>query len=196
MAKVNQAEFAKMHGVSRKTVTTWKARGWLVLDGNDVDVESSNQNIERYRKTVTYPARGNKQGNKVTGNTSTGNSQADEKKESPAQAAERIIKELGQKMTFDEARTMKETYFALLAKLEYEEKSKLLLPWQDMVKAVSSEYSRVRTRLLAIAPEHGPRLRISASTMTDQEYVNEIQSVMYEAMEELSVDEGRQPGIQ
>ena len=185
-----------MHGVSRKTVTAWKARGWLVMDGNDVDVEASNQNIERYRKTVTFRGVGNKQGNKVTGNTPTGNSQPSEKKESPSQAAERIIKELDQKMSFDNARTMKETYFALLAKLEYEEKSKLLLPWRDMVKAVSSEYSRVRTRLMAIAPEHGPRLRIAASTMTDQEYVNELQSVMYEAMEELSVDEGRQSGIQ
>ncbi|ARZ01757.1 hypothetical protein [Yersinia ruckeri] len=38
---MNQSDFAKLHDVSRKTVTTWKARGWLVLAGDDIDVEAS-----------------------------------------------------------------------------------------------------------------------------------------------------------
>jgi len=50
---MNQADFAKLHNVSRKTVTTWKARGWLVMDGEEVNVEASNANIELHRKTVT-----------------------------------------------------------------------------------------------------------------------------------------------
>ena len=50
---MNQADFAKLHGVSRKTVTMWKSRGWLVLNGDEVDVEASNANIEMHRKTVT-----------------------------------------------------------------------------------------------------------------------------------------------
>lgn len=52
---MNQADFAKLHGVSRKTVTTWKDRGWLVFNGDDLDVEASNANIEMHRKTVTRP---------------------------------------------------------------------------------------------------------------------------------------------
>jgi ribosomal protein L9 len=52
---MNQADFAKLHGVSRKTVTTWKARGWLVMEGDEVNVEASNANIELHRKTVTPP---------------------------------------------------------------------------------------------------------------------------------------------
>lgn len=52
---MNQSDFAKLHNVSRKTVTAWKARGWLVLAGDDIDVEASNANIERFRKTVTRP---------------------------------------------------------------------------------------------------------------------------------------------
>lgn len=52
---MNQADFAKLHNVSRKTVTAWKSRGWLVMDGEEVDVEASNANVERYRKTVTRP---------------------------------------------------------------------------------------------------------------------------------------------
>lgn len=50
---MNQADFARLHDVSRKTVTQWKARGWLVMNGEDVDVEASNANLEMYRKTVT-----------------------------------------------------------------------------------------------------------------------------------------------
>lgn len=54
---MNQAEFAKLHGVSRKTVTMWKSRGWLVLEGDEVNVEASNANIEMHRKTVTQPVK-------------------------------------------------------------------------------------------------------------------------------------------
>ncbi len=50
---MKQADFARLHNVSRKTVTQWKARGWLVMDGDDIDVDASNANIEQYRKTVT-----------------------------------------------------------------------------------------------------------------------------------------------
>ena len=177
MIKINQSEFAKMHGVSRKTVTTWKARGWLVMEGDEVDVDASNKNIERYRKTVTLSKKGNTEGNKVTSN-----------KETPAQTAERIVLELGADMGMDEARRVKENYFALLAKIEYEEKAKLLLPWKDMTKAVSSEYAVVRTRLISIAPEHGPRLRRLAATSDDKEFVAILQDVIYEAMEGLSID--------
>lgn len=52
---MNQADFARLHNVSRKTVTLWKSRGWLVMNGDDVDVDASNANIENYRKTVTRP---------------------------------------------------------------------------------------------------------------------------------------------
>lgn len=52
---MNQAEFARLHNVSRKTVTLWKSRGWLVMDGDEVNVDASNANIENYRKPVTRP---------------------------------------------------------------------------------------------------------------------------------------------
>ncbi|WP_232051303.1 hypothetical protein [Serratia symbiotica] len=46
----------------------------------------------------------------------------------------------------------------------------------------------MRTRLIAIAPEHGPRLRVLASTTNDAEFVQALQEVVYEALEELSID--------
>ncbi|MGP2911137.1 RNA polymerase subunit sigma-70 [Serratia marcescens] len=191
---MNQSDFAKLHGVSRKTVTTWKARGWLVLAGDDIDVEASNANIERFRKTVTRPEKkpaGNKQGNK-TGNRSSGNKSGNKNDkdlaESPTKAVERMIAEHGVTMTLDEARQMKENFLALLTQLEYDIKSGQVLPYKDMIEAVGNEYARMRTRLIAIAPEHGPRLRVLASTTNDAEFVQALQEVVYEAMEELSLD--------
>ncbi|HFD3847782.1 TPA: RNA polymerase subunit sigma-70 [Serratia marcescens] len=191
---MNQSDFAKLHGVSRKTVTTWKARGWLVLAGDDIDVEASNSNIERFRKTVTRPEKkpaGNKQGNK-TGNRSSGNKSGNKNDkdlaESPTKTVERMIAEHGVTMTLDEARQMKENFLALLTQLEYDIKSGQVLPYKDMIEAVGNEYARMRTRLIAIAPEHGPRLRVLASTTNDAEFVQALQEVVYEAMEELSLD--------
>ncbi|MCE9937700.1 RNA polymerase subunit sigma-70 [Serratia liquefaciens] len=191
---MNQSDFAKLHGVSRKTVTSWKARGWLVLAGDDIDVEASNANIERFRKTVTRPekkAAGNKQGNK-TGNRSSGNKSGNKNDkdlpESATKTVERMIAEHGVRMTLDEARQMKENFLALLTQLEYDIKSGQVLPYKDMIEAVGNEYARMRTRLIAIAPEHGPRLRVLASTTNDAEFVQALQEVVYEAMEELSLD--------
>ncbi len=62
---MNQAEFAKLHGVSRKTVTAWKARGRLVLDGEDINVDASNERIRCYRKTVAR-TKNEQKGNRVT----------------------------------------------------------------------------------------------------------------------------------
>ncbi|MDC9591537.1 RNA polymerase subunit sigma-70 [Xenorhabdus sp. XENO-10] len=193
---MNQSEFAKLHGVSRKTVTTWKARGWLVMTDDDIDVEASNALIERYRKTVTRrekKAKGNTQGNN-TGNKS-GNKQGNTPEvDTPAKIVERILTERGADMTLDEARTMKENYLALLTQHEYDLKSGQVLPWQDMIDAVGQEYSRMRTRLIAIAPEHGPRLRALATTSTDTEFVAALQEIIHEAMEELSLDHSEQGG--
>ena len=43
MALCTQAEFARVQGVSRKTVTEWKVRGYLTMVGSRVDVEASNK---------------------------------------------------------------------------------------------------------------------------------------------------------
>ncbi|EFK3243335.1 hypothetical protein AYR14_005082, partial [Escherichia coli] len=219
---MNQAEFAKLHGVSRKTVTAWKARGWLVLDGEDIDVDASNERIRRYRKTVTRAKneqKGNALGNRVTpegnkktvtrtkneqkGNTlgnrvtpegnnegnNEGNSIAlydDSPDVSKEARVEQFIASHGAMMTLDEARTMKENYFALLAKLEYDEKNGTLLPWKPIIERVGAEYTRVRTRLVALAPEHGPRLRALAGMTDDQGFTAALQELIYEALNELA----------
>ncbi len=42
---VTQADFSRLHKVSRKAVTIWKNRGYLVFSGNLVDVEKSNATL-------------------------------------------------------------------------------------------------------------------------------------------------------
>lgn len=96
-------------------------------------------------------------------------------------------------LTFDEARTVKANFHAKLTQLEFEQKAGRLLPFEDMLQAVADEYARMRTRLVALAPEHGPRLRLLALTSTDTEFVAALQSVIYEAMEELSADGSEPP---
>jgi len=76
MALVSQAKYAELHGVSRKTVTKWKASGYLTLTDSFVDVEASDIRLKefglgRFAKTVT-PSKGNKQGNsRPASNTGT-----------------------------------------------------------------------------------------------------------------------------
>lgn len=111
---MNQAEYAARHNVSRKTVTMWKARGWLVFDGKQVDVEASDANLKRYRAAGVTA---------VPAVASNGNTSMKSGPDTPAAAAERILTASGAAWDLEEAKRIKENYLALLNQLEYEEKS-------------------------------------------------------------------------
>jgi uncharacterized protein YjcR len=51
---MNQSDFAHLHGVSRKTVTMWKSRGWLIMSGDDMMLRFK-RTAEKYRKASTGP---------------------------------------------------------------------------------------------------------------------------------------------
>lgn len=79
MTTESQAEFARRCGVSRKTVTSWKKAGRLVLQGDQVEVEATISMMDRNHKggsrAVTFPVTSTvTQG--LSGN-SGGNSQGD-----------------------------------------------------------------------------------------------------------------------
>lgn len=67
MNLISQADFARLHDVSRKTVTTWKKRGYIELSGGLVDVERSNAKLVNsgrvWLQSVTSAA------DEVTGNS-------------------------------------------------------------------------------------------------------------------------------
>jgi len=186
---MKQSAFAALHGVSRKTVTKWKERGWLVFAGDEVDVEASNALLKKYRRdaseSVTQPAQGNKQGNKPRDVTPASAQVTIRDGESAEQAAVRLLVATGADMNFDEARRVKENYLALKAQLEYDRDAGLVVEVADVARAVGEEYAKVRTRLLAIPAEHAPRIQRLKTVLEVQDALQEI---IVEALEELTRD--------
>ncbi|MBN9096068.1 hypothetical protein [Pandoraea pnomenusa] len=190
---MNQSEFAALHNVSRKTVTKWKERGWLVFAGDDVDVEASNAMLKKYRKdgadVVTQSVGGNTSGNKTSRPrkrvTRTDAEVTVREGETPESAAERVLIATGAEMDFDEARRVKENYLALQAQLEYDQKSGLVVAVEDVTSAVGEDYAKVRSRLLAIPSEHAPRIQRLKTAIEVEDALREI---ITEALEELTHD--------
>lgn len=178
---IKQAAFAELHGVSRKTVTAWKQRGWLVMQDELVDVDASNARLKKYRAAGVDGVT-SVQGNKRTGNKSAVTAKLGETAED---AAERILAKTGAIWDMDEAKRVKENYLALLNQLEYDQASGLVVSVDDIAKAVGTEYAKVRTRLLAIPAEQAPRLQ---RLKTVPEVQDALQEIITEALEELVRD--------
>jgi phage terminase Nu1 subunit (DNA packaging protein) len=180
MTVVSQAEFARMHGVSKKTVTTWKARDWLVLADGGVDVKASNALLKKYRRDGLP---GNAEGNDSAEVTIASKVTTERKAgETPSQAAERIALSAAP-YSREEAIRIKENYLALLNQLDYDQKSGAVVAVSEVATAVGASYARVRTRLLAIPAEQAPKLHRLKT-------VNEVQDALLEmitrALEELT----------
>ncbi|WP_435781801.1 hypothetical protein [Providencia hangzhouensis] len=162
---MNQSDFAKLHGVSRKTITMWKSRGWLVMNGDEIDVDASNENIERYRKSPSVSANKSKpkKEKKQPNNELTD--------ESPTQTAERLIREIGADMSFDEARRIKENFLALLTKLEYEKEDGQLIELSVAESILFAEFREQRDAWMnwpsRVAPIMAADLGVPADRMTE-----------------------------
>jgi len=186
---MNQSEFATLHGVSRKTVTKWKERGWLVFAGSVLDVEASNALIAKYRRdgidVVTQAEEGNKSAAKKSGVTSAAARVTVKPGETVEQATARILIATGANMNIDEAKRVKENYLALREQLEYDREARLVVAVQDVTRAVGEEYARVRTRLLSIPSEHAPRIHRLKSVLEIQDALH---GIIVEALEELTRD--------
>lgn len=191
---MKQSEFAALHGVSRKTVTKWKERGWLVFAGDEVDVEASNALLKKYRRdageTVTQSVTQTPKGNKTGAVTQTKPEVTIRPGETIEQAAFRALVSDDVMMTFDEARLLKEKYLGLLNQLEYDKESGLVVEVAEVSAAVGAEYAKVRTRLLSIPAEQAPRLH---RCKTPAELQDMLQEIITEALEELTRDGAGNP---
>ncbi|MGI4849357.1 MAG: hypothetical protein ACRYGK_14630 [Janthinobacterium lividum] len=186
MPIVSQAEYARIRGVSKKTVTQWKQEGKLVMVDGSVDVDASDAYLSKYRTAgLKGNAKGNDQGN--GSGTSLPALPKAKKGESAAAAAERILTLHGAEETIEEARRIKENYLALLHKLEYDEKSGAVVLASEVAAAVGTEYAKVRTRLLALPAEQAPRLH---RCKTVAEVQDMLQELITEALEELTRNGG------
>ncbi|MDR5765028.1 hypothetical protein QCE49_27960 [Caballeronia sp. LZ008] len=191
---MKQSEFAVLHGVSRKTVTKWKERGWLVFAGDEVDVEASNALLKKYRRdgvpTVTHAVTQEAQGNKRKTVTQAASEVTLGAREDAADVADRILAGNVELLDFDAARCFKENYLGLKAQLEYDRDSGLVIDVAEVAKAVGTEYAKVRTRLLSIPAEQAPRLH---RCKTPAELQDMLQEVITEALEELTRDGAGNP---
>lgn len=154
MALVSQAEFARLHEVSRKQVTSWKAKGYLVLDGKKVDVEKSEENLKakklgRFKNvlpdSVTQPPIGN-EGNKPVHDEFDAQISSSESLDEIEQKADEFIRRVldGQFYKFAVAEGIKQNALAVKALLEARELSGSLVEFDVAKDILFTEHRKAR----------------------------------------------------
>jgi hypothetical protein len=189
---VSQANFARLKGVSRKTVTQWKSRGLLSMtpDGM-VKVEESEwllaDRAPNYRggstKGDAKPARAEK----PAGASSIG-VVADEivTMQRLERLAESIVVDDGNAPhSHGEAVRIKENYLALLKQLEYDQKRGAVVAIEDVAAIVIDQFAKIRNKLLAISTRIAPRAAILRSA---EEVKSLVDTEMSHVLQELSLD--------
>ncbi|MCU4119312.1 hypothetical protein [Variovorax sp. N23] len=171
MTVCSLTDYAKRHGVSKPAVTKWKARGWVVFIGEDVDVEASDAMLAKYRKTPPSGPRKavNRGVNRSLVNTTVNTVQLTvEEGDSPEVAAAKIIAFTGAEMTFDEARRVKENYLALLNKLQFEEKDGALVDLALAEQVLFEGARAARDAWLNFSSKIGPQLAADLGLEADK----------------------------
>lgn len=183
---MNQAEYANHRGVSRMTATHWKRAGLLVfkVDGN-IDVAATDAKLDAHgvkdkRVKRSAPVKPVEPAPVTT-----------PVKEPPAETIEQEAERLAPENPFETragAERVKETYLALLRKLEFDEKSGEVVKIAAVAKQVGEQYARVRSRLMSIPAEVAPTI---AAFKTAEEVRDYLEREITEALKELSADDGR-----
>ncbi|XHF49433.1 MAG: hypothetical protein PIK35_12295 [Enterobacter roggenkampii] len=171
---MNQSDFARLHGVSRKTVTMWKSRGWLIMSGDDIDVNASNAQLEKYRKTISRPV-ANKASAPAKKHSVPDLSSAMEAGEGDGSLLEGIARDFilknGAELSLDEARRVKENYLAALTKLEFQQKDGQLIEMAAAEEVLFNAFRQQRDAWLnwpsRVAPLVAADLGVPADRMTE-----------------------------
>ena len=171
---MNQSDFAKLHNVSRKTVTMWKSRGWLIMSGDDIDVAASNAQLEKYRKTVNRPSKNDvipPAKKNITPTPQVVNDPDESGTPSLENIAKEFILENGAELSLDEARRVKENYLALLTKLEFQQKDGQLIEMTVAEEVLFNAFRQQRDSWLnwpsRVAPLMAADLGVPADRMTE-----------------------------
>ncbi|GJL37758.1 hypothetical protein TUM17576_45780 [Enterobacter hormaechei] len=172
---MNQSDFARLHGVSRKTVTMWKSRGWLIMSGDDIDVTASNAQLEKYRKTVIRPDKEEppaKAKKKIAAKPPAAEKEGEEDDGTSLESIARdFIIQNGAELTLDEARRVKENYLAALTKLEFQQKDGQLIEMTVAEEVLFNAFRQQRDAWLnwpsRVAPLMAADLDVPADRMTE-----------------------------
>ena len=170
---MNQSDFARLHGVSRKTVTMWKSRGWLIMSGDDIDVAASNAQLEKYRKIVNRPDKHKTSApeKKKADRLLSAREPPEESDPSLEGLARDFLLENGAELSLDEARRVKENYLALLTKLEFQQKDGQLIEMAAAEEVLFNAFRQQRDAWLnwpsRVAPLMAADLGVPADRMTE-----------------------------
>ncbi len=170
---MNQSDFARLHGVSRKTVTMWKSRGWLIMSGDDIDVAASNAQLEKYRKSVNRPEKHKTSApeKKKADRVLPAREMPEESDSSLEGLARDFLLENGAELSLDEARRVKENYLALLTKLEFQQKDGQLIEMAAAEEVLFNAFRQQRDAWLnwpsRVAPLMAADLGVPADRMTE-----------------------------
>ena len=88
--------------------------------------------------------------------------------------------------TKSDAERVKETYLALMRKVEYDKEAGIVIKIADVCRIVASEYSRVRSKLMAMAATIAPQAAMLSSPSEIQRLINR---EIGEVLKELTYDE-------
>ncbi|HHX0252534.1 TPA: hypothetical protein ACU1YM_002598 [Escherichia coli] len=170
---MNQSDFARLHGVSRKTVTMWKSRGWLIMSGDDIDVVASNAQLEKYRKSVNRPDKQKTSApeKKKADRLLPAREPPEESDSSLEGLARDFLLENGAELSLDEARRVKENYLALLTKLEFQQKDGQFIEMAAAEEVLFNAFRQQRDAWLnwpsRVAPLMAADLGVPADRMTE-----------------------------
>lgn len=190
MKTTTQAEFARMKGVSRKTVTKWKDKGLVSMTPDGlVKIEESEwllaERSPNYRggtakvQAVAPAAR-------PAPNIPARPAPKIEPDETPEEAAERIVVEEGRApYKLAEAVRIKENYLALLRQLEFDVKSGAVVPIDTVLAGIVEQFSRVRNKMLNLATRVAPR---AAVLRTAEEVRALVEAEVTLVLQELTLD--------
>jgi hypothetical protein len=172
-AFVSLAEFARLHGVSKPTVTGWRRRGYLVITDDKVDVAASNRRLADRPHGVVGGVPKVRPG--APGAAVPVASDAD-RADDPANWSRQ------------EALRQREIAQARLAQIEADRESGLVVPIAEVCKEVAGEYAIVRAALLAMPAKLAHRL---AAATTPEECGRLVDAEVRAALMALTADEGR-----
>ncbi|WP_370658203.1 hypothetical protein [Edwardsiella tarda] len=170
---MNQSDFARLHGVSRKTVTMWKSRGWLIMSGDDIDVAASNEQLAKYRKSVNRPDKQKTSApeKKKADRMLPVREPPEESDQSPEGLAREFLLENGAELSLDEARRVKENYLALLTRLDFQQKDGQLIEMATAEEVLFNAFRQQRDAWLnwpsRVAPLMAADLDVPADRMTE-----------------------------
>lgn len=180
-----QSAFARRRGVSKAAVAKWKAQGLLSMTADGlVEIEESEWRLEdrpsSNRGGKTKPALIEPVSQRPAAPLSIAQD------ETPADAAERIVRETGAPYTHAEAVRIKENYLALLRQLEFDQKSGAVVPIDLVIAVLVEQLAKVRNKVLGIAVRVAPRAAILKSSEEVRDLIDTEAAL---ALEELTLDD-------